>query len=189
MQSSNQKTPSIVTPKHDNINMAGMLYLWLHCYILQTFVKLHMNVFFYAVRAQTGNREYAKILWHVFRTVVNIVTCWGCCVTYKTGSGLDDWIYWHLMHTTRDYRQHSAIADPTSFTVHRYTCTRVLSFHLSNPGNGLITVSLSLRITHEVFFPPPNSFLAIIVDQIQFLCSQAHILAGWCPKTRLFIPD
>jgi hypothetical protein len=25
------------------------------------------------------------------------------------GSGLDDWIYWHLIHSTRDYRQYSAI--------------------------------------------------------------------------------
>jgi hypothetical protein len=23
-------------------------------------------------------------------------------VTYKTGFGLDDWIYWHLIHTPRD---------------------------------------------------------------------------------------
>jgi hypothetical protein len=33
-------------------------------------------------------------------------------VTYKTGSGLDDWIYCTLyIHTARDYRQYSAIAD------------------------------------------------------------------------------
>jgi hypothetical protein len=33
-------------------------------------------------------------------------------VNYKTGSGLDDWIYCPLyIHTTRDYRQYSAIAD------------------------------------------------------------------------------
>jgi hypothetical protein len=32
-------------------------------------------------------------------------------VTYKTGSGLGDWIYWHLIHTARNYRQYSAIAD------------------------------------------------------------------------------
>jgi hypothetical protein len=32
--------------------------------------------------------------------------------TYKTGFGLDDWIYWTLyIHTTQDYRQYSAIAD------------------------------------------------------------------------------
>jgi hypothetical protein len=32
----------------------------------------------------------------------------------------------------------------------------------------------------------PNSFLAIIVSSIQFLCSQAHIPAGWRLDTRLF---
>jgi hypothetical protein len=33
-------------------------------------------------------------------------------VTYKTGFGFDDWIYCTLyIHTTRDYRQYSAIAD------------------------------------------------------------------------------
>jgi hypothetical protein len=32
-------------------------------------------------------------------------------VTYETGYGLDDWIYCTLyIHTTRDYRQYSAIA-------------------------------------------------------------------------------
>jgi hypothetical protein len=35
----------------------------------------------------------------------------GVFVTYKTGFALDDWIYWHLMHTTRDYRQYSTTAD------------------------------------------------------------------------------
>jgi hypothetical protein len=32
------------------------------------------------------------------------------CVTYNMGSGLGDWIYWHIIHTTQGYRQHSAIA-------------------------------------------------------------------------------
>jgi hypothetical protein len=32
-------------------------------------------------------------------------------MTYKTGFGLDDWIYCTLyIHTTQDYRQYSAIA-------------------------------------------------------------------------------
>jgi hypothetical protein len=47
------------------------------------------------------------------------------------------------------------------FTVQRFTRTRVLSLHWSNPGNGFITFSLSLQITYEFFFAPPNSFLAI----------------------------
>jgi hypothetical protein len=57
-------------------------------------------------------------------------------VTYKTGFGWDDWIYWHLNHTTRDYRKYSAIA-----------CLHTLQF--TDPG--FITDSLSLQIAHEVF--------------------------------------
>jgi hypothetical protein len=31
-------------------------------------------------------------------------------VTYKTGSGLDDWIYWHHIHSTWNYRQLQRLA-------------------------------------------------------------------------------
>jgi hypothetical protein len=91
------------------------------------------------------------------------------CVTYKTGFRLDDWIYCTLyIHTTRDYMQYSATTIYTHFTVHRYTRARVLSLHQLYPGNGFIKVSLSLQITHEVFFSPPNSFLchffSVILD-------------------------
>jgi hypothetical protein len=34
----------------------------------------------------------------------HIVTSMGLCVTYKTGSVLDDWIYWNLIHSIGDYR-------------------------------------------------------------------------------------
>jgi hypothetical protein len=75
------------------------------------------------------------------------------------------------------------------FTVHRYThtsLTSVLSLRKSYPDNGFITVSLSLQITHEVFFSQPTPFLAINLQlPIQTLCSQPHILAGWRPETRL----
>jgi hypothetical protein len=34
-----------------------------------------------------------------------------CFVTFRgLGSGLDDWFYWHLIHTARNYRQCSTIA-------------------------------------------------------------------------------
>jgi hypothetical protein len=49
------------------------------------------------------------------------------------------------------------------FTVPRYTHTRILSLHQSCPGNGSITVSLSLQITYEAFFSQPNFFFAIIL--------------------------
>jgi hypothetical protein len=87
----------------------------------------------------------------------------GLCMTYKTGFGLDDWIYWHLIHTNRDYRQYSAITNPytSQFIVAH---SRVLSLHLSYPGNGFITVQLWLQITHEAFFSQPDSFLSIILQ-------------------------
>jgi hypothetical protein len=44
----------------------------------------------------------------------------------------------------------------THFTVHSYTRTRILSLHKSYPGNGFITVSLSLQIKREDFFSQPN---------------------------------
>jgi hypothetical protein len=51
----------------------------------------------------------------------------------------------------------------------RYTFTQLRTagntalslLHKSSPGTGFTTVSLSLQITREVFFAPPNSFLAI----------------------------
>jgi hypothetical protein len=47
------------------------------------------------------------------------------CVTYKAGSGLNDWIYWHLIHTARDYRQLQHYHWSTHFTVHRWTRTMI----------------------------------------------------------------
>jgi hypothetical protein len=75
--------------------------------------------------------------------------------------------------TTWDYRQYSAITDLQ--TLH-FTVTHALGFSAftcHNPGNGFITVSLSLQITHEVFFSRPNSFLAIIL-QLPILKTRLH---------------
>jgi hypothetical protein len=75
--------------------------------------------------------------------------------------------------TTGNY---SAIADwSTHFTVHRYTCTKVQH---SYPGNGFITVSLSLQITHEVFLSQPNFFVANSKHSTQFNC-YAPKLISW----------
>jgi hypothetical protein len=82
------------------------------------------------------------------------------------------------------------------FTVHRYTRTSVLCLHESYPGNGFITVLLSLQITHEVFFSPTNSLVAISSQSPSTAISrtnpilnnkfQAHIPAGWRLGTQLF---
>jgi hypothetical protein len=122
----------------------------------------------------------------------NIVTCRGLCLTYRRVLewmiGFIDTLFTQLGTTC----SHSATAVSTHFTVHRYTRTSVLSLHYSYPGNGFITVSLSLQITHEVLFSSLIPFLTLFcncqfrrLDSIQFLCSQAHILAGWRLETRL----
>jgi hypothetical protein len=41
----------------------------------------------------------------------NYCHVYGSVHDFEKGSGLDDWIYWHLIHTTRDYRRYSAITD------------------------------------------------------------------------------
>jgi hypothetical protein len=50
---------------------------------------------------------------------------YGVCLTYKTDFGLDDWIYWHLIRTTWDYTQYSAIADLHTL---QFTVTHALGF-------------------------------------------------------------
>jgi hypothetical protein len=69
----------------------------------------------------------------------------------QAGSGLDDWIYWHIIHTTRNYRQLQCYrySHTLQFTVAH---TMGLSLPWSYPGNGFITDSLKLQITHEAFF-------------------------------------
>jgi hypothetical protein len=57
------------------------------------------------------------------------VSGWGVRrLTYKTSSGLDGWIYWHLIHTLGTTGNYSALADlqTLQFTVTR---TRILTLH------------------------------------------------------------
>jgi hypothetical protein len=65
-------------------------------------------------RLELGTSEYkseALLLGQNFVSTCGLtneytVTCRGCCVTYKTGFSLDDWIYCSLyIYTFRDYRQ------------------------------------------------------------------------------------
>jgi hypothetical protein len=58
--------------------------------------------------------------------------CTGLSVTYKTGSGFDDSIYWHLIHTTQDYKQYSAIAD---LHTSQFTVTHALGFSVFTSRN------------------------------------------------------
>jgi hypothetical protein len=59
---------------------------------------------------------------------IYIFTCKGFVLTYKTGSGLDGWIYCHLMDTTRVYRQYSATAN---LHTSQFTVAHALEFSVS----------------------------------------------------------
>jgi hypothetical protein len=77
---------------------------------------------------------------------------------------LDGWIYWRHIHTTRDYRQYSATADPHTL---QFTVTHALGFSVFTSrilATDFITVSLTLQITYKVLFAPSNSFIAIILQ-------------------------
>jgi hypothetical protein len=100
------------------------------------------------------------MFWNIYFNILSRVG-----VTYKTGSGLDDWIYCTLyIHTTRDYRQYNAIADLLAHTL-QFTVTHALEFSsfISRILATDLSVSLSLQIAHGVFFSQPNSSLALIL--------------------------
>jgi hypothetical protein len=49
------------------------------------------------------------------------------CMTYKVGLGLDDWIYWHLGHTTTQLQAIQHYADPRTS---RVTVVHAVGFSL-----------------------------------------------------------
>jgi hypothetical protein len=102
----------------------------------------------------------------------------GVCV-WLIRRGLDWLIYCTLCIHNSELQAIQRYRWSTHFPVHRCTRTRVLSLHLWYPGNGFITVSLLLRITHEVFFSQPNFFLAIILQLPTQFSSSAPKLISW----------
>jgi hypothetical protein len=90
------------------------------------------------------------------------------------------------------FTQLGTTGNTAHFPVHRSTRNRFLSLHQPYPGNGFIALSLALQITHRVLFSQPKSLSCPYscdcqfrrLDSIQFLCSQAHIPAGWRLEAR-----
>jgi hypothetical protein len=105
-------------------------------------------------------------------------------VTYKLGFGLDDWIYCTLYIHNSGLRAIQHYRWSTPFTVHCYTGTRILSLTVTSNH----TWSLSFHSLIP-FLPLFCSCQFWRLNSVQFLCSQAHIPAGWHPETRLFISD
>jgi hypothetical protein len=109
-------------------------------------------------------------------------------VAYKTGFGLNDWIYWHLMHsqleTTRNY---SAIAYLHSLQL---TVTHVLMFSMFT-GRILAT---DLSQSHCHFKSQMESPFHNLIPFLPLFCNcqlkpVPLFRAGWRPETRLFTSD
>jgi hypothetical protein len=110
----------------------------------------------------------------------------GLCMFWRR---VPDWIYWHLIHSTWNYRQ----LQRYRYSTHRYT-------HYI--GFSVFTTRIratNLWHSHCHFTSHMKSFLHSLIyflslfcscqfrrlDLVQFLCSPAHILAGWHLETRL----
>jgi hypothetical protein len=112
-------------------------------------------------------------------------------VTYKT---VLEWMI-DLMHLIHSHNSGLQAILPYRFSTHfQFTVAHALGFSVFNSRilvTGFITVSLSLKITHEVFFHTLMPFLPLFCNcqfrrlhSIKFFCSQAHILGGWRLETR-----
>jgi hypothetical protein len=96
-------------------------------------------------------------------------------------------------HSSRDYRQYSAIADLQTF---QFTFTHALGFPVFTRrilATDLSESHCNFKSHMKSSFHGQIHFLSLFcscqfrrLDSIQFLCSQAHIPAGLRPETRLF---
>jgi hypothetical protein len=103
---------------------------------------------------------------------------------YRQRYGLDDLIYSHLTHTTRNYRQLQPYRyfHNLQFTVTHTSVLSLLHSPLVISWQWIHDISLSLQLTHEVSFAQTNSFLAIILNNLQlptlsFLCCNCQLLS------------
>jgi hypothetical protein len=121
-------------------------------------------------------------IWICIHVYVYCNVLRGMCVIYKTSFGLDDWIYCHLIHTTRNYR-HTL----------QFTVTQALGFSVLN--NRILATGLQSHCNLKLYMKSFHRLISILplfcncqfrrLDSIQFLCSQAHIPVGWRLETQL----
>jgi hypothetical protein len=106
-------------------------------------------------------------------------------VTYKKGTGLDGWIYWHFIHThtTRDCRQYSATADlhTLQFTVTYWDSQTSLVVPWQWIRNSLsVTWNHTWSLLCTVWFLSYR--YSATANSIQFLCWRLEIrltLLNW----------
>jgi hypothetical protein len=119
----------------------------------------------------------------------NIVSCKACAWLTERF-----WIGWLdlLAHNTRNYNQYSAIVDLHAL---QFTVTHALGFSVLTsrvPAEDLQQSHCHFKSHMKSSLHSLIPFLPLFcscqfrtLDSIQFLCSQAHILAGWRLESRL----
>jgi hypothetical protein len=96
---------------------------------------------------------------------LHIVTCKVFRVSYKTGLGWDDWIYCTLyIHTTRDYRQYSAIADLHAF---QFNIANALGFSVFTSR----ILATDLKPSHWRFKSHMKSSLHRLIPFLPLFCN------------------
>jgi hypothetical protein len=142
--------------------------------VLRTFTLL---IKFTCICGSVSFSSYENSIWFHFPIRV-LSRVW---VSYRTGSGLDDWIY-----SAWNYRHYSTIAIYT-------LSSSPLHAHWDSQSSLVVSWQrIYNRITHKVLFSQSNSFLAIVLqlpisktrpNSIPLLPSSYS--AGWCPETPL----
>jgi hypothetical protein len=112
-------------------------------------------------------------------------------VTYKTGFGLD------LLHLVHSHSLGLQAIQSYHYSTHfQFTVTHALGFSVFPSRIQVTDLSQSncnFKSHMKSSFHRLIPFLPLFcscqfrrLDPIQFFCSQAHILSGWRPETRLF---
>jgi hypothetical protein len=154
-------------------NMCFLIYIvehiWTHCSRL---LGVIMKASFHLVHV--GDRNIAMVhipnvygsglvtLWenfvwtyihlHNWKSFYYCHSVWVCTWLTRWVLRLDDWIYWHLIHSTWDYRQYSTITDLHTL---QFTVTHTLGFSVFTSrilATGFITVSVTANYTWSLLF-------------------------------------
>jgi hypothetical protein len=155
------------------LKMWSSIFILLPLFYKETGSWRHIHVIASAPMEPTDGFPHNFILSHVE-------------VTYKTGFGLDNWIYCTLyIHTVRNYRQYRAIVILHTL---QFTVTHALGLWVFTSRIQATALSQSVTSNHTwSFLPQSNSFLAITSQSPSTAISRTrHISLDYCSVLRPF---
>jgi hypothetical protein len=150
----------------------GMGRVWIHFLLLLLLLLLYLMFFYHTFKCLPLIGHW---VWQALRSVelyTKILSRIG--VTYKSGFGLDGWIYWHTLQFT-----------VTHGLVFSVFTSRILATHLLQSHCHFKSHMKSSFQSLIPFLPIFCNCQFRKLDSIKFLCPQAHIPAGWSLETLL----